>query len=650
MFTVLILNEKTMDSFYEHLPLFNGFLDAGQMDICLWNENGKTLEEALPDLHRLTDARTNWRAVIVRHTDGKTMASHPTRLDNPYDFLENGQNPISGISQEALYANTLLRLCSQLSMPLQKASRQRAASDLENAMPAQLGYDGILPDSISLISVRHTDGLLQIQGGLNTLDKADFAWRNGYPSICRFAVCDRYAQGPYRKREDDFLFWTAVVLLANNRIDSSLMQAYTLYSLRCRINLQQMAEMLSEKCALLERDASALDHILANKSVYLEKEEGPYPDYSVPAPSIDPSLLQNPDPISAKGYLLPAANGKIQAKAWMKESTEAKEHLADQWQSFPAKLQKKTPALQKQTGADPDNADILSPLQQEQLSSEIQELYLRILKEQAELPDLGFEKGDAIDQAADKVSRLLTTRLTSPAVYLWMAALAGCGLASMLPALLAMIAGRTGGRIYILLALAILLLLPAGYLLLALRREQKSIKRAIAGWNAAMAAQVRRLEEYAQLYAGYIADVLSYRKGKSYLEQAILKNEEAVERQRMLEKQKEDIVRFLRLMKTWAVSMGLILYPEEKNPKETSLEELQNPELKAARFMLETRYQGQCEINETGRMIASPFSFIEKLEIRPIVPEKPGPKTIRPYSCTSSVQFDEETTERKAAR
>lgn len=50
MFTVLIQNEKTLNSFYDHLPIFNGFLQSEEMKNRLRSVNGMNLEGRLKKL------------------------------------------------------------------------------------------------------------------------------------------------------------------------------------------------------------------------------------------------------------------------------------------------------------------------------------------------------------------------------------------------------------------------------------------------------------------------------------------------------------------------------------------------------------------------------------------------------------------------
>lgn len=89
MYSVLIQNSKTIDSFLRYRPFFAEALTAGQIGICRWNEFGRTIETALPELSSLTDDKEEWRAIIVRHTDDHDMSAFESADNNPYDFEVN---------------------------------------------------------------------------------------------------------------------------------------------------------------------------------------------------------------------------------------------------------------------------------------------------------------------------------------------------------------------------------------------------------------------------------------------------------------------------------------------------------------------------------------------------------------------------------
>ena len=89
MYSVLIQNKKTMESFGQFHPLFSETLTKGNVGFCQWIEAGTTIEEALPELLDLVEDKEAWRAVIVRIQDEEDIVAHPCARLNPYDFYEN---------------------------------------------------------------------------------------------------------------------------------------------------------------------------------------------------------------------------------------------------------------------------------------------------------------------------------------------------------------------------------------------------------------------------------------------------------------------------------------------------------------------------------------------------------------------------------
>ena len=86
MYSVLIQNKKTIESFQKYHPLFLEALNNEQIGLCRWIESGTTVETALPELLDLIDDKREWKAVIVRLADESAMAQYPSTPLNPYDF------------------------------------------------------------------------------------------------------------------------------------------------------------------------------------------------------------------------------------------------------------------------------------------------------------------------------------------------------------------------------------------------------------------------------------------------------------------------------------------------------------------------------------------------------------------------------------
>lgn len=627
MFTVLIQNEKTMDSFYEHLPLFNGFLNEEernrQMDVCLWNEEGKTIEEALPDLHALTDHKSSWRAVIVRYEDDRPLASHPKTEDNPYDFLENAQ----GVQNPDRLSNPLIRLVSMLSKPLEYFDKNRARSgqsagaasaslvrDLETGSFPR--YDGVLPDSIVLVTLRRIDPLLAVPDAVEKLDHPDFVERNGYSSLCRFAVVDRISQGKYKRIRDDFSFWSIVLMLAFSPVDSSIMRAYQLYSISARMDEERMVSLLSNKQTELRLAAKQIDHFLEHQSIYLEKYEGEYPDYQTRMEPLDLSKEDLEPSIRIKPWLALPENPSDQQKEWDLQVKQKEQEIESMWNRLPAQVQEQTPALARRNGYLPEEADVLSPLQEQRLTSEISELQIRIVKEQAALPELEYQPDPALEEASRSISNAFKERMSKGQLIKWMIALCLLALVCAMPAWMRVVKRNGRDWVWVMILTIVLFSVPLITAWLQVRDDRRRLSVEIRRWSHLMSSQMDKLRSYMEQYTKYLSDVLSYRNAASYLEQAnrlsVLKKEE----QRSLEQIRHHIGTFMARIKVWADAMGIELSYTPDEQEVLGLEELQDPEIQNRLFEFEPDHASFCEINETGRKAASPFSFIVRMSVK----------------------------------
>lgn len=88
MYSVLIMNKRTKESFREFQPLFVEAL-GNNIGCCRWLESGGTVDTALPTLRSLIEDKEEWQAIIVRVEDEGAMSKYKTAPDNPYDFLDN---------------------------------------------------------------------------------------------------------------------------------------------------------------------------------------------------------------------------------------------------------------------------------------------------------------------------------------------------------------------------------------------------------------------------------------------------------------------------------------------------------------------------------------------------------------------------------
>lgn len=617
MYTLIIQNSKTMDSFYEHLPLFNRILNDQSLGLCTWNEGGQTLEEALPDLHRLTDDKIRWRAVIVRYEDEKAMAACPASIENPYDFLANTKE----YDEAAAMENPLLRLTRLLEPPLEYFRPGRAR---QNGFQS-LRYDGVLPDTITLISVRNTDELFLVPSKMRTLYQKEFAMRNGYPSCCRFVVVDRASQGPFRKMEDDFNFWNTVLAVAHNPQTTAFMEAYSLYAGGCEFDAKQLETIWNHKSDSLLRLAAEMRHRLEYQSLYLETYEGPYPDYETSVhipPSYENSLYRKADPDI---YAAAKEDSEELLEHWRKESTAIKDDLLLREQKIPDDLQKTISSLRYRNGYPSEEVDILSGFQTERLQEELHTLYLRIIEEQSSLPRLKFEKGDSLDQAGLAVEtqiRRLVRKETVMKAVLYLSLVMVVGFISVG---LILLKHYDFTWIWALPFVIILIVLPFVFSKSILREQTRQIRRVIQIWNQEAENKSKILWELVESYAKYLSDSVSYRRGKSYLDLSKKKKQEEKERLKDVEKRIELTQAFEKKLREWGKALGIrmtvpVIKADDFGSKPLDLDS-REPQTDLSIdndfLFLEEDYDQLTELNETGRKIAFPGSYVRRLRLEP---------------------------------
>lgn len=88
IYSVLIQNQNTLDSFNEFKELFMDALEKKQVDICKWNEAGTDIETVLPDLLELIDEQEAWRAIIILTESELSAFRQNKKAINPFDFQE----------------------------------------------------------------------------------------------------------------------------------------------------------------------------------------------------------------------------------------------------------------------------------------------------------------------------------------------------------------------------------------------------------------------------------------------------------------------------------------------------------------------------------------------------------------------------------
>ena len=301
MYSVIIQNKRTMESFGQFHPLFSETLEKGEVGICQWMEAGTTVEDALPELINLVEGKESWRAVIVRIQDEEDMAVHPAARMNPYDFYENADGD-GKIRENPVPLVRLTHMLGGMPVPETRFEARIVESDRMNPKviyepvtdPEEMAAHEKLsekyrlktkmPEEILLVTLcTHPkdcdDYLRNVWENRKEQESSEFWKRNQYPGSCRFLYCDETKEGEVRRTGDLFYFWTSVLLLASNSINPNTLQAYRLHRMSVEFDKEEMARIMQESADRAERAIRFIKDSIRRELEKTQHTESQIPDY-----------------------------------------------------------------------------------------------------------------------------------------------------------------------------------------------------------------------------------------------------------------------------------------------------------------------------------------------------------------------------------
>jgi hypothetical protein len=263
--TVLIIDEKSALSYEKYKQFFSPFVRVGEVRICLWNTEGTSVENALPDIYDLIKGVRLWRAIVVQ-----TQASYideSNAVTNPFDhFKESNRDYMDYESQPAVRLSWMLTGLPDYYVDHLKSTLSESDFD---KIDSYYDFQEIRPDLVYLVSSRalwNEDLLASIEEQWTTrleINSSDFWFRNKYSSKCRFLVYDYMYKHKELFQRDAFVFWMNVLVLSLSNFSNSSFQAYRLYRMSCVIDEKRLSEILgSYKSRLTATQAYLIDTLI----------------------------------------------------------------------------------------------------------------------------------------------------------------------------------------------------------------------------------------------------------------------------------------------------------------------------------------------------------------------------------------------------
>lgn len=636
MYSILIQNEKTMESFHHFHPLFLNAISEGRIGVCQWLESGETVETALPEIYDLIADKDEWKAIVVQIND-EGDPDHPTASENPYDFLEN-KDALNTLQESNIPLIRLTQILGGVPAPQMefecepiyeeyKAPRiiYRPKENLEakaeyERLSKKYNFNGRRPSEIVLVSLRTKEDL-QIETvqkvwrqNIET-ESSEFWRRNKYPSCCRFTFYEIENQGPNQKTADMFKLWSAVLLLGTNDVDASALQAYKLHRLDVEIDRDTFQDNMQ---ATVGRAIGASRYIKRSIQREIEQkisQESVLPDYKLQAPVVlkippNSELFAN-----EQAFGLTSDSALSDMDRWTEMRDSAEKSLADATICAERALDHTANKMRSYCKYRADEIFPLDDYQKEDFDKELWFLRNKIFETRAELPGRKKANQNEFAARARSVRRKLLKRVTTRQAVIGYAIIAFVFAASCIPAAVFHVKHQWGsaGLLAGIILLGIILFAVLEFFALFLQKCE--LRTDVRYFNSFINSYITRIAENNSTFSKYMGNIASYMHGSSYLslleKKTFLQDESTFYKQNHL----AALNALLMELKSWGAAFHLpielvIVESDETLAFDTDVPPGINP-----MYTFYDTDSYNVEVNHSGDYIDSPFAFIKRLHI-----------------------------------
>lgn len=630
------MNKRTTDEFLKHQPLFIESMNNSRIGVCKWIESGTTIDTAVPELSEMTNDKEEWRAVIVRFEDDRSMSEFEFDAQNPYDFkknslkketIEESEIPLIRLTQMlgGVPPPEMKFECEQI-VEKNKAPRtvykpvlDSLQQDAYQKLCKKYEFDGKPPSSIILITVRNgfeeQTSVDKVWTPHKESNSSEFWKRNRYPSSCRFLVYDFYKQGPIQRTADELAFWTSVLLVSTNEIESGTVQGYRLYNMKLdfdKFKMQDSFQLVINRLysakAVIEKD------IRKSIESQLTVQKG-LPDYCVEIPV----SVELPDDskctIKSKDFGLFSNGANSDIVKWSEQTNRAKLKLSKAVKMAERSLDHTAEHMKVMCSFEEDEISNLDKYQIEDLTEETQKIYRDIVSVQGKLPNRNELEDTRTEQAAKKIQRYLLGRIEKKSAIIAILISVLLVILFHIPAVVQYFSYNVGSIrniVFVMLIEIVVLVIVALFTITGQKIELNGLLRI---YNSYIKAAFNKITDNANTYSRYLSGIASHMRGHSYLNLANKKKFQVESNQRFKYKHLKAINVILSKLNSWGRSYHLNVDFQKPAITEnividTSVNPTQN-----YMYTFEAGNSYFVPLNKSGEEIISPFSFVEKLQI-----------------------------------
>ena len=661
MYTVLIQSQKTLNDFGNFRPLMADSMKNGVVVECRWEESGRTLETALPDLFRLVQDKKEWRAVIICTQPSDGDGPHPASKFNPYDYLENAVEETPDTVQAApkmkvengeivesrvplIHLTHLLcgipaptpefeakvvfgehgdeterpddrdQIKKVVYVPTWSSEQEKTAYKKwmkEHYLPF------VPPKEIYMLYARDVDD------ALDTYDAVQFSWnrhqeiqssrfweRNFYPQNCRFMIFDMTHRGEMFHQQELFRFWTIVLLLSLNNVDPDILQANRLYKVGLDMDLDKMKESFENTAIKLNGTRYILEQAIERERRELRASGAEIPDYKLKI-KVDFTSVSSTPRLGLPSYgLLKSSDNRDQAE-WRDYRSEAMTRIDRMLKSTERILDQAAGTMREESQYRKDDVRQLNEFQQIELEASLDEVYHRLLQDQANLPpsekDMKKDVEEAEEFVLDRMRRRVTGRQLGYMLVVFIASVLlflGTGLFTP---------KADYASVLVMIGSTVLMILL--FVFVALFWYKKQFDETIGYFRESLSDLVSRIIDNGSLFSEFFSDVASHIHGKSYMDEVREQEESFTNNFYFKVKHVKEIDGFISQLKQWNTALhlnaNLSNVPLDDTVDAESVDTINYERLSE----LDAGKKFRIPVGKSGSTIMSPYGFIRELHI-----------------------------------
>lgn len=640
MYSILIQNQSTMESFHEYHPLFMEAIVDKKIGVCRWIESGTSIDTALPELCELTADKEHWRAIIVRVVDEVEMQQAKADSNNPYDFdaYKDGQEVMEESSVPLIRLTHILGGVpaplvefkeenqvkeNQVAQVVYKPVRNTEKEEAHRALEKKYQFDGKRPAEIVMVTFHkrgHVTESSKVQFSWTNfleVDSSEFWRRNQYPSSCRFLKYDYDERGPVQRNADLFNFWMSVMLLAENTINSSSLQGYRLYNIKTDFDKEKMAHAFQVKVDTLvgtknyigleiKRDQEEKASIDEMAVVDFANVDGL--EVNVTAPR-DTVLRVSENEFNLCGRTTNEDYAKWEGMKGVVES-----NLDSLYKYAERDLEKCTDRMRLKQHMEDEDVKPINHFQEEDIQTQLDGLYIEILNGQSELSGLTRRNQEKLDEKAKAVEEHIIPRIikgcASNILLLVALVVAACCIpciffrkVEIMPTILPSVLLTLG-------MLAVYALIT--YVVLKVQHHHFMDK--VDEYNEEVDRAKEDLEHCTRNLTDFVRSVVAYSRGSDYLNLLAYKRFSIGYTYDALQRHMKATNLFLDKLRKWsrAYYIDTNFNPQTQDNFRIDID------LSPQHNFLYTFESGKSyavPLNETGEVVYSPFEFVVKLNI-----------------------------------